>query len=120
MGSAGSTLVDLIIKQNKNKIEAAKNEIKNLMSKSPTSVISIVFKLMNGKSIIVPCFKSTNLFDVFLLLIEKAKDTEYSNIDKLKLYYNSVDISRHFCENTKEDVSCLKFTNDTPIIYINV
>ena len=119
MGCASSNVIDMIIEKYKDKIEQAKKDIENQKIKNASRCISIVFKLMNGKTIIIPCFKNTPLFHVFLLLIDKAHDTEYSNIDQLKIYYNSVDITKNFNENSNKDISHLGFTNDTPLVYIN-
>ena len=119
MGCASSNVIDMIIEKYKDKIEQAKKDIENQKIKNASRCISIVFKLMNGKTIIIPCFKNTPLFHVFLLLINKAHDTEYSNIDQLKIYYNSVDITKNFNENSNKDISNLGFTNDTPLVYLN-
>ena len=120
MGCASSDVIGMILTKHKSEIESAKREIDILKGQNPSSCISMIFKLMNGKTLIVPCFKSTPLFHVFLLLIDKARDTEYSNIDKLKMYYNSVNITSNFNENNNKTVSYLNFSTDTPIIYINV
>ena len=119
MGCASSDTIDMILKNYKNEIESAKKEIEDLKLKNGNNCLSIVFKLMNGKSVVVPCFKSTSLFNVFLMLIDKAHDNEYSNINKLKMYYNSVNITQNFNQNSNKTVEDLKFTNMIPIIHIN-
>ena len=119
MGCASSDMVQLILKNHKDEIEAAKKNIKELREKNPSDCISIIFKLMNGKTFLIPCFKNTKLFDVFLLLVDKAKDTYYSNLDKLKMYYNAVDITQNFNKDNNKDVSSLNLNCDNPIIYIN-
>ena len=65
------------------------------------------------------CMKKLGIFKVFLMLIDKTRDTEYSNIEKLNIYYNSVNITKKFNENSNKNVSDLNFTNDTPLVYIN-
>ena len=119
MGCASSDLIEMIIKKHKEEIESAKKEIEKQKIKTPTKCINIIFKLMNGKTVMIPCFKNTSLFHVFLMLIDKAHDTEYSNIEKLNIYYNSVNITKNFNENSNKNVSNLNFTNDTPIVLIN-
>ena len=119
MGCASSDLVEMIIKKHKTEIELAKKEIENQIKETPNKIISIVFKLMNGKTVMIPCFKKTSLFHVFLMLVDKAHDTDYSNIEKLNIYYNSVNITKNFNENSNKFVSDLNFTNDTPLVYIN-
>ena len=119
MGCASSNVIDMIIEKYKDKIEQAKKDIENQKIKNASRCISIVFKLMNGKTVMIPCFKNTHLFKVFLMLIDKIHDTEYSNIEKLNIYYNSVNITKNFNENSNKNVSDLNFTNDTPLVYIN-
>ena len=119
MGCANSDIIEMIIKKHKEEIESAKKEIEKQKIETPTKCISIIFKLMNGKTVMIPCFKNTPLFHVFLMLIDKAHDTEYSNIEKLNIYYNSVNITKNFNENSNKNVSHLNFTNDTPIVLIN-
>ena len=120
MGCASSDSVELILRNNKEKIEAAKDKIKNLKEKYPSNCFTIIFKLMDGKSFCVPCFNETKLYDIFLMLIDKAKDSYYSNLDKLKMYYNSVDITNNFHLESDKDVSSLNLNSFNPIIYINV
>ena len=119
MGVASSDTVELVVRNNKEKIEEVKRDIENQKENNPSNCFSIVFKLMNGKNYIIPCFQNTMLYHVFLLLIDKAKDSNYSNLDKLKIYYNSVDITRFFAENSNKDVAFLKLNSFYPIININ-
>ena len=119
MGCASSDLIEMIIKKHKTEIESAKIEVERQKKETPNKCITIVFKLMNGKTVMIPCFKNTHLFKVFLMLIDKTRDTEYSNIEKLNIYYNSVNITKKFNENSNKNVSDLNFTNDTPLVYIN-
>ena len=119
MGVASSDMIEMIIKRYKNEIESAKNEIKKLKGKNTNKCYNLIFRLMNGKTWIINCFENTPLFHVFLLLIDKAKDNEYSNIDKLKIYYNSVNITENFKENSNKTVLDLQFSIDNPVIFIN-
>ena len=119
MGISSSDSVELVVRNNKEKIEEVKKDIKSQRENNPNNCFSIIFKLMNGKSFIVPCFQNTMLYHIFLLLIDKAKDTNYSNLDKLKMYYNSIDITKFFTEDSKKDVAFLKLNSFNPIIYIN-
>ena len=119
MGCASSDMVDMILQTYKNEINSAKTEIENLKQKNPNDCLSILFKLMNGKSIVITCSKNTPLFSVFLLLIDKAHDNEYSNINKLKMYYNSINITHNFNQNSNKIISDLNFTTAVPVIHIN-
>ena len=119
MGVASSDTVELVVRNNQEKIEEIKKDIKSQRETNPSNCFSIIFKLMNGKSYIIPCFQNTMLHHIFLLLIDKAKDSNYSNLDKLKMYYNSVDITRFFSEDGNKDVSFLKLNSFNPIIHIN-
>ena len=120
MGVASNETIEFIIKKNKQEIEEVKKIIESKEKTEPNNCITIIFKLMNGKSICVQCFKNTKLFHVFLLLIDKAKDSNYTNLDKLKIYYNSVDITTHFSKESNKDISFLNLSSFNPIIYINV
>ena len=120
MGCASNDSIEIIIRNNKEKIEAAKNEINNLREKHPNDCFSIIFKLMDGKCFCIPCFNQTKLYDIFLMLIDKAKDSYYSKLDKLKMYYNSVDITNNFHLENGKTVSSLKLNSFNPIIHINV
>ena len=120
MGCTSSDTVQSIIRRHKDKIEEAKKNIKELLENGKENCISIIFKLMNGKTYSIICFNSTPLFHVFLLLVDKAKDSYYSKLDKLKIYYNTVDISQYFTQDNGKDVSSLNFAISNPIIYINV
>ena len=120
MGVASRDTIELVVRNNKEEIEEVKKNIKNLREKSPSDCFSIIFKLMNGKNITITCFQNTKLFDVFLLLIDKARDSNYTNLDKLKMYYNSVDITNYFTKESDKDVSFLKLNSFNPIININI
>ena len=120
MGVASNETIELVIKKNKQEIEEIKKNMESLLMTNPNNCITIIFKLMKGKNIPILCFKDTKLFHVFLLLIDKAKDSNYSNLDKLKFYYNSVDITKNFCKENNKDVSFLNLSGYNPIIYINV
>ena len=116
MGCASNDTIEIILKNKRNEIEKIKKEIKERVEEGPRS---IVFRLMNGKKYSILCFNDTKLYDVFLLLIDKAKDSNYAKLSKLKFYYNSVNITNHFLEENKEEVSILNLSNTFPIIDIN-
>ena len=120
MGVASNETIELVLRKNKQEIEEIKKYMESLRKTNPKNCITIVFKLMNGKTFNIPCFKNTKLFHVFLLLIDRAKDSNYSNLDKLKMYYNSVNITNHFNKENYKDVSFLNLVGSNPIIYINV
>ena len=118
MGCANSETVDNIIQIYHNILEKTKEEINESREKNPNNCVSIIFKLMNGKSFSILCLKNTKLFNVFLLLVEKAKDSNYSSLGKLKIYYNSVDITKNFNKGSDKDVSSLNLSV-CPILFIN-
>ena len=118
MGCANSETVDNIIQIYHNILEKTKEEINESREKNPNNCVSIIFKLMNGKSFSILCLKDTKLFNVFLLLVEKAKDSNYSSLGKLKIYYNSVDITKNFNKDSDKDVSSLNLSV-CPILFIN-
>ena len=119
MGCTSSNIVEIILKNHKEEIESAKKEIQEQKEKNTEICFSIIFKLMKGKSYTIQCFNNTKLFKLFLLLVDKAKDSDYSNLDKLKIYYNSKDITQYFNKDSNKDVSFLDFTNYYPVININ-
>ena len=119
MGCSSNDTAQLIIRQYKDEIEAIKNDIKESMQKKQGECYSIIFKLMNGKSFSILCLKNTKLFNVFLLLVEKAKDSNYSSLGKLKIYYNAIDITHFFTKDSNKDVSSLNFTTYNPVVHIN-
>ena len=118
MGCASVESVENILKIYHNDLEKVKEEINESREKNPNNCIGIIFKLMNGKSFSILCLKNTKLFNLFLLLVEKAKDSNYSNLGKLKIYYNSVDITKRFSKDNDKDVSSLNLSV-CPIIFIN-
>ena len=119
MGVTSSDSIQYILKKHKNEINNIKNEIKASMQNNQNDCINIVFMLMNGKNYSVPCFPNNKLFDIFLLLVDKAKDSNFSNLDKLKMYYNSVDITQNFNKENNKIITDLNFCNDNPIINVN-
>ena len=118
MGCSNSESVDNILKIYHNDLDKVKEEIDESREKNPNNCIAIIFKLMNGKSFSILCLKNTKLFNVFLLLVEKAKDSNYSSLAKLKIYYNSVDITKNFKKDSDKDVSSLNLSV-CPILFIN-
>ena len=119
MGCGSNDTAQLIIRQYKDEIEAIKNNIKESLQKNQGECYSIIFKLMNGKTYPVVCLGDTPLFDVFLLLVDKARDAYYSNLNKLKIYYNAIDITDFFTKDNNKDVSSLNFTSYSPVVHIN-
>ena len=118
MGCTNSDSVENILNIYQNNLDKTKEEINESREKNPNNCTSIIFKLMNGKSFSILCLKNTKLFNVFLLLVEKAKDSNYSSLGKLKIYYNSVDITKNFSKNSDKDVSSLNLSI-CPILFIN-
>ena len=120
MGVASSDTIELIRKRNLEQIEEIKKNINESIQKNPDDCITIIFNLMNGRKISVPCFQNNKLYDIFLLLVDKAKDSYYANLDKLKLYYNSIDITDKFIKEKNNEVSCLNVLTYTPMIHVNI
>ena len=119
MGYASHDTAKLIIREYKDDIEAIKNNINESLQNNQSGCISIVFKLMNGKTVPIICFNNTPLFHVFLLLVDKTQDVYYSKLDQLKMYYNAIDITHCFNKDSNRDVSSLNFTSCNPVIHIN-
>ena len=79
-------------------------------------IITIIFKLEDGQKYPITTYNYCKLRDVFNLALIQNRNNEYSNIYRLKFYYNAIDLTEHFINNDNVEILNLAKTNVIDII----
>ena len=79
-------------------------------------IITIIFKLEDGQKYTITTYNNCKLRDVFNLALIQNGNNEYSNINKLKFYYNAIDLTEHFLNNDNVEILKLPRTGFIDII----
>ena len=71
----------------------------NINNNNNQNVITIIFNIDNIKKYPIVCLPGNRLGNVFLLVLNQINNPNYSNIYKLKFYYEAHNITQHFLNN---------------------
>ena len=92
------------------------NNFNNNFNQNNIFIYNLIFNVDNIKKYPVSCFPKSKLGNIFLMLSNQIGNIQYSDMYKLKFFYNTVNITEHFWKN--EEIEVLNFTTSNPVINV--